>query len=648
MSAPVFALLTGGGTGGHTYPAIAVAPGAPAARRTRCGSSAASGGSRAGSFPRPGSRSTCCPAAGCSAGSRCRTSPRSGRVLGRRARGRDRAPHRPRVVVGFGGYASFPCVLAARLLRVPVVVHEQDAAPGLANRLGVRLGARPAVSLARTRRCRTPRSRATRSAPEFAAPRTAPRPRGHPALVAVFGGAQGARTINRAALGCYDRWRARTDLAVHHVCGPRNLDACTAELAAARRERRRARVRARRLRGAHGSRLRPRAALAVCRSGAGTIAELTAAGLPAVLVPLPGAPSDHQTRNAQTLERAGAAVMLRDDECDPARLDHVVSELLARARSARRHGRRGPRRSGGATRPSAWPISSRSTPVPPDADRARAARPVAHRGGCTSSVSAGAGMSAIALVLARMGHTVSGSDIKSTAVLERLAAAGVDVHVGNRAEHVPGRRRRRRVLDRDPAAKRRAGRRAAQLGIPVLHRSAALAALAATRRTIAVAGSHGKTTSASMLALILRRAGWSPSFVIGGEVNEVGSNAAFGDGRVARRRGRRERRHVPAPRAAGRARHQRRTRPSRLLRRLRRARRRVRAVRRRGRRPGRVLRRRRGRGAAGRGTAPRSAPTASRPTPTTASSTRSSTGAAAGSRWSSTARAHRDRGARRA
>jgi len=139
--------------------------------------------------------------------------------------------------------------------------------------------------------------------------------------------AQGARTINRAALGCYDAWRARRDLAVHHVCGPRHVDACAAELAAARRS---------------GDALKyelvgyeermdllyGRAALAVCRAGAGTIAELTAVGLPAVLVPLPGAPSDHQTRNAQTLERAGAAVMLSDDECDPARLDKVVSELL--------------------------------------------------------------------------------------------------------------------------------------------------------------------------------------------------------------------------------------------------------------------------------------------------------------------------------
>ncbi|MDP9333533.1 MAG: UDP-N-acetylmuramate--L-alanine ligase [Actinomycetota bacterium] len=142
---------------------------------------------------------------------------------------------------------------------------------------------------------------------------------------------------------------------------------------------------------------------------------------------------------------------------------------------------------------------------------------------------AGAGMSAIALVLARMGHAVSGSDIKSAAVLERLAAAGVDVHVGNRAEHVP--------IDADAVVYSTAIPRtnvelvaAAERGIPVLHRSIALAALAATRRTVAVAGSHGKTTTASMLTLILRSAGWSPSFVIGGEVNEVGSNAAFGEG----------------------------------------------------------------------------------------------------------------------
>jgi UDP-N-acetylmuramate--alanine ligase len=141
----------------------------------------------------------------------------------------------------------------------------------------------------------------------------------------------------------------------------------------------------------------------------------------------------------------------------------------------------------------------------------------------------GVGMSAIALLLVRMGHEVSGSDIKESVVLARLEAAGVRVVVGNRAENVPP--------DADAVVYSTAIPErnvelttARELGVAVLHRSAALAALAATRRTIAVAGSHGKTTTSSMLALILRGAGWQPSFVIGGEVNEVGANAAYGSG----------------------------------------------------------------------------------------------------------------------
>ena len=141
----------------------------------------------------------------------------------------------------------------------------------------------------------------------------------------------------------------------------------------------------------------------------------------------------------------------------------------------------------------------------------------------------GAGMSAIALLLARMGHHVSGSDIKSTPVLERLAAAGVDVHVGNRPEHVPERADAVVYSTAVPRSNVELVTADAR-GIPVLHRSSALAALSLARRTVAIAGSHGKTTTASMLALILRAAEWSPSFVIGGEVNEVGTNAAFGEG----------------------------------------------------------------------------------------------------------------------
>ena len=141
----------------------------------------------------------------------------------------------------------------------------------------------------------------------------------------------------------------------------------------------------------------------------------------------------------------------------------------------------------------------------------------------------GVGMSAIALLLVRMGHEVSGSDLKNSVVLARLEAAGVRVNVGNRAENVPP--DADAVVYSTAIPERNVELAAArELGVAVLHRSAALAALAATRRTIAVAGSHGKTTTSSMLALMLRGAGWQPSFVIGGEVNEVGANAAYGSG----------------------------------------------------------------------------------------------------------------------
>jgi UDP-N-acetylmuramate--alanine ligase len=184
-------------------------------------------------------------------------------------------------------------------------------------------------------------------------------------------------------------------------------------------------------------------------------------------------------------------------------------------------------RSVAVTPPRALPISSRSTRVNADTvvgDLDLAAPRRIHIVGV-----AGVGMSAIALLLARMGHEVSGSDIKDAPVRERLEAAGVKVYVGNRPEHVPERADAvvySTAVPRSNPELREADRR----GLLVLHRSAALAALTNARRTIAVAGSHGKTTTSSMLALVLRAAGWQPSFIIGGEVNEVGANAAFGAG----------------------------------------------------------------------------------------------------------------------
>ncbi len=140
----------------------------------------------------------------------------------------------------------------------------------------------------------------------------------------------------------------------------------------------------------------------------------------------------------------------------------------------------------------------------------------------------GAGMSAIATVLHAMGHEVSGSDLKESTVTERLRALGVDVAIGHRAGHVDGAQlvTHSTAVAADNPELVEALRR----GVPVLTRAETLAGIAARKRCIAVAGTHGKTTTASMLSLILVEAGLHPSFLIGGDVNEIGTNAVWDSG----------------------------------------------------------------------------------------------------------------------
>ena len=140
----------------------------------------------------------------------------------------------------------------------------------------------------------------------------------------------------------------------------------------------------------------------------------------------------------------------------------------------------------------------------------------------------GAGMSAIAEVLATMGHAVTGSDQARSPVIEHLREVGVDVAVGHDAAHV-GDAEVVAISTAIPATNPEvAAARAA--GLPVLRRAEALAAICGARRTIAVSGTHGKTTTSAMLALALRAAGLEPSFIVGGEVQGLGSGAAWGSG----------------------------------------------------------------------------------------------------------------------
>ena len=248
--------------------------------------------------------------------------------------------HRPRVVVVVGGYASFPAGLAAVLTRVPLVLVNTDAVPGAVNAVLSRFAvacavAFPGTGLPRAQVTGTPvrpeigsldRSEAGREEARATLGLDAQRQ-----TVAAFGGSLGARRINRAVADLADRWRDRGATSIYHVAGRRDYEqfAVTDPTGG----------------NGQGSGLDYRvvpfeeqmpdlyraADLCVCRAGAMTVAELVVAGVPAVLVPLPGAPRDHQTRNAEALVAAGAAVLIPDGQCDGERLAEELDALLADA-----------------------------------------------------------------------------------------------------------------------------------------------------------------------------------------------------------------------------------------------------------------------------------------------------------------------------
>ncbi len=336
-------LLVGGGTAGHVLPAVATAQ---ALERLRPGLTVAFAGL-------PGSleerlvagagyafhTTTAVPLPRRMTADLLRVPPR---VLGAvRAARRLLRESDARAVVSFGGYVALPLSLAARG-RVPLILHEQNSRPGLANRLAARFADRVAVtfpssadrlpSRERVHITGNPVQQRLRDL-DRTARRSGARQRfgldpARPVLL-ILGGSQGARSINRAVAGAADAWRALGAQLVH-VTGHRDH----AEALARWR--------------AHGVepdddtsfvRVMPflddmadayaAADLVVSRAGATTIAELTVLGLPSVLIPYPHATAQHQRGNADALVGAGAAVMLGDDEISPDALATVVASLVS-------------------------------------------------------------------------------------------------------------------------------------------------------------------------------------------------------------------------------------------------------------------------------------------------------------------------------
>lgn len=257
---------------------------------------------------------------------------------------------RPDVALGTGGYVSGPVMLAALMARVPTVIQEQNAYPGLTSRLlgrfvrAIALGDEAAKSHFRKARRVELTGNPIRSE-IVAKTRTegvqAFNLRSDAQTLLVFGGSQGGASLNEAMFNALEGMLGVADLQIIWQTGTNGFEQIAAKLAAfpdARRQGERVRVRnvhvlpyIEDMAAAYAA-----ADLVMCRAGAITLAELTARGLPAILVPYPYAAEDHQTANARTVERAGAAVIIADDQLDGAAIVEQIPSLLAnRAKLAR-------------------------------------------------------------------------------------------------------------------------------------------------------------------------------------------------------------------------------------------------------------------------------------------------------------------------
>ena len=334
-------VIAGGGTGGHLYPGIAVA--------------------RELLAQRPGTQVTF---AGTAAGIEARVVPREGFALdvirsagikGKSVTGRLRGAvllplgamdawsllsrRRPSAVVGVGGYSSGPVVALAAARRIPTLLMEQNAVPGLTNRLLARVVDAAAVTYEESRAFFG--DRAFMSGNPVRAEFFAGRPAGEghedrhspPAAVRVlvFGGSQGAHAINVAMVEAAARLGpVEPRVAITHQTGERDLGM----------------VRDGYRKAGMDARVEPflftmdqemnAADLVICRAGATTLAELTAAGRPSILIPLPTATDDHQRRNALALVNNGAARMVEQRELTGERLASEVRTLVSDVGARRR------------------------------------------------------------------------------------------------------------------------------------------------------------------------------------------------------------------------------------------------------------------------------------------------------------------------
>ncbi|HHX73967.1 MAG TPA: undecaprenyldiphospho-muramoylpentapeptide beta-N-acetylglucosaminyltransferase [Firmicutes bacterium] len=330
-------LFTGGGTGGHVYPALALARYLREQEGAEVLFVGTPRGMEAQIVPAEGFPLELIPVEGLTR----RFSLRVGRAVFLagaavlKARRLLKNFH-PDVVVGTGGYVAGPVVLAAWLAGIPTVIHEQNAIPGLTNVWLSRLASRTCLSFPGSEKyfpnqkktVLTGNPRATEAAGAATAPPPAEPPLDgkRPVLLCV-GGSHGAAKINEAFSAALEAVLTSCQVQVVYITGRRYYAELAAKLSRLQ-ERYRTSLH---VLPYHAELpvLLSRTSLLVSRAGATTLAELTALGVPAILIPSPNVTNNHQEYNARLLAENGAAVLLREQELSAAGLAASLVELLS-------------------------------------------------------------------------------------------------------------------------------------------------------------------------------------------------------------------------------------------------------------------------------------------------------------------------------
>ncbi len=328
-----FAVIAGGGTAGHVHPGLAVAKslvenGYPKESILYVGSDR---GIERDLVPSEGYELVTLSGAGIprrkpvaalkAVGSLMRGTAGAFRLLRER---------RPKVVLALGGFACFPCAVASLLLRIPVVIHEQNAVPGLANKIISRWARYSGVSYERTML----RNALYTGNPVRKEILEARKINPHQIreklevpisnlLFAVTGGSLGAHKINLALSDAIPSINEGTDLTLYHIVGRRDW-----EEIGPLKEKLQQFIDYRPVEYEYDMPSVLRAAdLVISRAGGSITAEIAALSLPAVLIPLPNAPGDHQTANARAISTSGSARILPDESCTGNNLANLINEL---------------------------------------------------------------------------------------------------------------------------------------------------------------------------------------------------------------------------------------------------------------------------------------------------------------------------------